>query len=355
MQPIIKSKSWESYQKHIAEDNYYFARSCIRQNFFPAAEGLFLDIMHNDLHKDIYDDARQTTCTGIAYHSGIIPFETTMGVIARQFSLMTEAGYENFAVSCVTSFGLYTETLETWKEFPEKEKEIRDALLRATGRTFEIPKNLVHASDLIYKFRKEISSKLKYRLVNNKTGQPLKVVDHIGCHYAKIFPKEGIGGAEFPYVLAGLIDEWGGSQVDYPERRHCCGFGFRQYLLKSNRSYSVSNTKKKLDSMEPYHPDLIIANCPGCTFFLDRWQYVISEIEGKVYGDNGYGIPVLTYEELAGLLLGYNPWDIGLQLHQVAVEPLLNKLGVKYNPDDKYKGRSGKILNLPQQSLLKMY
>lgn len=355
MQSNTKDSAWESYQKRIADDNYYFARSCIRQNFFPAAEGLFLDILKKNLKKDIYDDARQTTCTGIAYHSGVIPFETTMGVIARQFSLMTEAGYENFVVSCVTSFGLYTETLETWKEFPEKEKEIRDALKRATGRTFELPKNLVHASDLIYKFRKEISSQLKYRLVNNKTGQPLNVVDHIGCHYAKIFPKEGIGGAEFPYVLAGLIDEWGGAQVDYPERRHCCGFGFRQYLLKSNRSYSVSNTKKKLDSMKPYHPDLIIANCPGCTFFLDRWQYVISEMEGKIYSDNGYGIPVLTYEELAGLLLGYDPWDIGLQLHQVAVEPLLDKLGVKYNPEDKYKGVEGKILKLPKPSLLKMY
>jgi heterodisulfide reductase subunit B len=145
----------------------------------------------------------------------------------------------------VQSFGLYTETLETWKEFPEKEKEIRDALLRATGRTFEIPKNLVHASDLIYKFRKEISSKLKYRLVNSKTGQPLKVVDHIGCHYAKIFPKEGNKvERSSPYVLAGLIDEWGGSQVDYPERRQCCGFGFRQNLLKSNRSYSFSIPKK---------------------------------------------------------------------------------------------------------------
>jgi len=31
-------------------------------------------------------------------------------------------------------------------------------------------------------------------------------------------------------------------------------------------------------------------------------------MEGKTYGENGYGIPVLTYEELAGLLLGYDPW-----------------------------------------------
>jgi len=331
-----RNQQWEKYQKEIADDHYYFARSCIRQNFFPAAEDLFLKIIRDVAGKDIYDDARQTTCTGIAYHSGIVPFETTMTVVARQFALMNQAGYENFVCSCVTSFGIYTEVLETWKHFPETEQKTREALKRATGLSFEVPKNLVHASDLIYKFRKEIAGKAKFRLVNQQTGEPLKVVDHIGCHYAKIFPEKGIGGAEFPYVLAGLIDEWGGAQVDYPERRHCCGFGFRQYLLKSNRSYSVSNSKLKFDSMKPYQPDLIIANCPGCTFFLDRWQYVIAEMEGITYGQNGYGIPVLTYEELAGLLLGYNPWDIGLQLHQVAVEPLLDKLGIPYKREEKY-------------------
>lgn len=343
-----KNPFWEAYQKEIADNDYYFARSCIRQNIFPAAEDVFLKIIGQELGKNIYDDARQTTCTGIAYHSGIIPFETTMTVVARQFALMNEAGYENFVCSCVTSFGIYTEVLETWKHFPEKEKETREALKRSTGKTFEIPKNLVHASDLIYKLRKEIASKAKHRLKSHETGEPLKVVDHIGCHYAKIFPEKGIGGAEFPYVLAGLIDEWGGAQVDYPERRHCCGFGFRQYLLKSNRGYSVANSKRKFDSMKPYKPDLIIANCPGCTFFLDRWQYVIAEMEGKTYGQNGYGIPVLTYEELAALLLGYNPWDIGLQLHQVTVEPLLDKLGIEYNPEEKYKGKQGLDLGRPE-------
>jgi len=343
-----KNQIWEAYQKEIASDKYYFARSCIRQNFFPAAEDAFLKIIRKELGKDIYDDARQTTCTGIAYHSGIIPFETTMTIVARQFALMNEAGYENFVCSCVTFFGIYTEVLNTWKHFPEKENEIRKALKRATGKTFEIPKNLVHASDLIYKFRKEIAARAKFSLTNRQTGKPLKVVEHIGCHYAKIFPKEGIGGAEFPYVLAGLIDEWGGTQVDYPERRHCCGFGFRQYLIKSNRGYSVSNSKKKFDSMLPYHPDFIIANCPGCTFFLDRWQYVIAEMESKTYGENGFGIPVLTYEELAGLILGYNPWDIGLQLHQVDVEPLLVKLGIDYKPDEKYKGMHGLDLGKPE-------
>jgi heterodisulfide reductase subunit B len=341
------NKNWEKYQKEIANDNYYFARSCIRQNFFPAAEDLFLKIISKELGKNIFDDAKQITCTGIAYHSGILPFETTMTVVARQFALMYEAGLENFVCSCVTSFGIYSEVLETWKHFPETEKQTRESLMHTTGKTFEIPKNLVHTSDIIYKFRKEIAAKIKYSLINYKTNESLKIVDHVGCHYAKIFPEKGIGGAEYPYVLAGLIDEWGGEQVDYPERRHCCGFGFRQYLLKSNRGYSISNSKKKFDSMQAFKPDLIIANCPGCTFFLDRWQYVIAEMEGKTYGENGYGIPVLTYEELAGILLGYDPWDIGLQLHQVAVEPLLDKLSVQYRSSEKYKGLQGIDLGKP--------
>ncbi len=68
--------------------------------------------------------------------------------------------------------------------------------------------------------------------------------------------------------------------------------------------------------MEPFKPDMIITNCPGCPYFLDRWQYVIREMEGKSYGANGEGIPVFTYEEVAGLVLGYDPWELGLQLHQ---------------------------------------
>ncbi|MBO8429171.1 MAG: heterodisulfide reductase subunit B, partial [Bacteroidetes bacterium] len=83
-------------------------------------------------------------------------------------------------------------------------------------------------------------------------------------------------------------------------------------------------------------------------YFLDRWQYVISEIEGKTYGENGHGIPVFTYEEVAGLVLGYDPWDLGLQVHQVSVEPLLDKMGVPYDPQMKYKGKNNKDIGRPE-------
>ncbi len=332
-----KQKIWSEYQKDIPDDHYFYVRSCIRQNFFPASEKTFLDIVRNKLGLDFFETEHHTTCGGIAYHSDTIPMETLMTIVARQFALMTEAGYKNYVASCITSFGIYTEILETWRHFPELETKVRENLWKVTKREFNKPEYLAHASDVIYKLRGKIASASVNRLINKETGEPLRVVDHIGCHYSKMFPSKGVGGAEYPYVLTGMIESWGGEIIDYPERRHCCGFGFRQYLVKANRGYSLSNTHKKFESMKPFKPDMIITNCPGCPYFLDRWQYVISEMEGKTYGENSQGIPVFTYEEVAGLVLGYDPWDLGLQIHQTGVEPLLDKMGIVYNKADKYK------------------
>ena len=347
---------WRDFQKEIADDHYYYVRSCIRQNFFPGAENVFIRMVTEDLGKNLHHDSEHTTCTGIGYHTDLVKMETTMTVVARQFAMMTQAGYSNLLVSCVTSFGLYNEILEIWEEHPEIEEQIREYLHKATGKVFKIPENLVHASDLIYKYKDEIAAKASYKLINRNTGEPLRVVDHIGCHYAKMFPDKGIGGAEYPRVLSGLVESLGGKNIDYPERRMCCGFGFRQYLLKSSRGYSLSCTYKKFKAMEPYKPDLIITNCPGCNYFLDRWQYVISDIKGETYGKDGNGIPTLTYEEVAGLCLGYDPWDLGLQMHQTAVEPLLDKMGINFKPSEKFKGYSGKQLDKPKiPELLKVY
>ena len=340
---------WNEYQKNIADDKYFYERSCIRQTFFPGSETAFLRMLREELGKDIYDEENQHTCTGIGYHADVVPIETTMTVVARLFSLMTAAGYENYVPSCVTSFGIFSEMTEIWKEHPETLAKTREYLWKACKREFEVPKNIAHPSDIIYKFRYELKDKMKYQLVNRFTGKPLKVVEHIGCHYAKIFPEKGVGKAEFPYVLAGMIEAWGGEVVDYPERRHCCGFGFRQYLVQENRGYCVANSKKKFESMEAYEPDFIVANCPGCAMFMDKWQYTIAEMEGKTYDREGYGIPVLTYEEMAGLLLGYDPWQLGLQLHQVQSERLLDKIGIAYNPDEKYMGVSGQVLSTPEK------
>ncbi len=49
-------QSWQNYQKNIADDHYYYVRSCIRQTFFPGSETALLNILRNNLGKDVMDD-----------------------------------------------------------------------------------------------------------------------------------------------------------------------------------------------------------------------------------------------------------------------------------------------------------
>ena len=123
---------WNEYQKEIAEDHFFYERSCIRQTFFPGSEAAVLRILRDELGKDICDNPHQHTCTGIGYHSDVVPFETTMTVVARLFSLMTECGYENYVPSCVTSFGVFSEMIEKWEHNPQLLEQARQYLWEAT-------------------------------------------------------------------------------------------------------------------------------------------------------------------------------------------------------------------------------
>jgi hypothetical protein len=58
---------------------------------------------------------------------------------------------------------------------------------------------------------------------------------------------------------------------------------------------------------------------------------------------------VYPCEELAAHCLGYNPWEIGLQMHQVTPEPLLRKMGVHVEVDKKYLGMNGKEMGEPNK------
>ena len=64
-----KQQIWNDYQKEIADDRYYYARSCIRQTFFPGSEWAYLDILNNNWEK-LFSTIRDTR---LAQVSVIIP------------------------------------------------------------------------------------------------------------------------------------------------------------------------------------------------------------------------------------------------------------------------------------------
>jgi len=61
-----KKRIWLDYQKEIADDRFFYVRSCVRQNFFPASEKVFLQIMKDELGKDVFENASHTTARALA-------------------------------------------------------------------------------------------------------------------------------------------------------------------------------------------------------------------------------------------------------------------------------------------------
>ena len=316
------------YEKPIPDDGYYLTQSCVMGTFSPATEPLvarIYDLLGRRWAACGLDPRSQNTCcSGIAIHGDVFTIESTLLTVARLWAIAAAAGYENITSVCVTSFAVHSECQELLEGDPNLADKVDRLLAEACGRPLVIPKQIVHCSDIVYRYRAELGEHMPYRLVDRDTGRPLHVVDHVGCHYNKLFQHRSVGGSEYCDVLTALIRAWGGAEVDYPERRHCCGMGFRQCMLRPNRGFTVACVRKKLESMAPYKPDLILTNCPGCLQILDGEQWAVGELTGT-----RYEIPVLNYAELAGLLLGWDPYDdVGIQTHAVPVEPLLKRIGI---------------------------
>ncbi len=345
----VIDRTWQRHIRNIPENDYYLCPSCILAVGNPATEAMVprvFDLLGLRWGTNSGPESMCTCCSGIGYHADVVTIESTLLIVARLWSLAQESGCGNIAVTCVTSFGIHHECRELYLNEPGLKARIDRLLLNACGRRFEIPEHIVHVSDIIHHHRQTLRDKfMKYQLDDILEGRPLRVVDHIGCHYNKLFPDQSLGGSTHCEVLSGLTQAWQGMPLDYPERLHCCGMGFRQCMLTPNRSYTAACVNKKIQSMKPFQPDLILTNCPGCQVYLDREQWAINEITG-----NDYFVPVLTYMQLAGLLMGWDPYAVvGVQYHVSSVEPLLDKIGIPYDESQKWRGKDGQVLEYAEE------
>lgn len=316
----------------VPADDLLLTPSCILGAANPATEILITkiyDLLGLNWRMPFTEGAACTCCSGILAHGDVITFESTLLVVARLWSIAAELGLGNVSTACVTSFGLHHECLEMLHQEEGLDRRLDGWLRQVCGKPLTIPDRVVHASDVVWRHRHALGERMPHRLVDHRTGRKLRVVDHVGCHYAKLFPEKALGGADRCEVLTGMIEAWGGATVDYPERTHCCGMGFRQSMLRPNRGYTMACVLRKLESMEPFQPDLILTNCPGCNVFLDKEQWAAQALTGK-----RWDIPTLSYAELSGLLLGWDPYDVvGIQAHTTKVEPLLEQIGISYDPE----------------------
>ena len=166
--------------------------SCILGVFSPSTEPLIARIVRSPRpavgHGRAGPGSQNTCCSGIPIHGDVFTIESTLLVVARLWALAAEAGFENITTACVTSFAIHHECLDLLESEPGLKEKVDQLLSEACGRRLVIPKYILHCSDIVYRYRAELARFMKYRLVEKETGRPLKVVDHVGCHYNKVFP-----------------------------------------------------------------------------------------------------------------------------------------------------------------------
>lgn len=299
-----------SRSKHVPSDDLYLFKSCVTGSLYPGIE-ISIRYVLDRLGVRYVDDPRHSSCSGFGYHAGVIPLRTNLALNARNFSLAAESPCGNIVCTCPTSYG----NLKECKELIEHDKSLREGteeVLRSTGRAYLAPASISHVSEVFLKRMGDIQSKASISFSG------LRAVTHHGCHYSKIFYEEvAAGDFERPAVIDDIAAGLGCKIADYPERSLCCGMGFHHAIIDSE--YPRAVLKRKLDSILEASPDVIITQCPGCTFNLDYYQESVT----------GTRIPVLYFSELVALAMGANPDEIGLDMHAVPVEPLLEKMGVK--------------------------
>ena len=295
-------------------DNYYLFKSCVAGSVYPGME-ISVKYVLDKIKASYIDDPRQSSCAGFGVHVGAVPMETNMALNARNLSLAAETENNNVICICPMSYNNLKHCQKLISKEKKLEKRFRD-MLKDIGRQYDCTSEIGHVSDAFLVRLSDIVEKAVYSL------SAIKAVTHHGCHYSKFFFKDVTSGTfENPTVIDEILKKFDCEVLDYSEKFLCCGGGLHRSII--DREYPRGILRRKLASIVDSRPDVIVTQCPGCTFNLEYYQESLMEELGITNK-----IPVLYISELLALLLGAKPEKIGMDMHAVDVEPFLEKIGI---------------------------
>jgi heterodisulfide reductase subunit B2 len=144
----------------------------------------------------------------------------------------------------------------------------------------------------------------------------LKVACYYGCLLVRPFNVTHFDDAEEPQSMEKIIEAAGAETVDWNFKTECCG-GAHSI---AHKEIVVDLSKKIIDDAKRHGADLIVVACPMCHSNLDMRQKAMKDTEA---------MPVLYLSEFLGLSLGIKPKELGIDLHFISADSLLEKITMK--------------------------
>ncbi|KAF0142330.1 MAG: heterodisulfide reductase subunit B [Stygiobacter sp.] len=184
-------------------------------------------------------------------------------------------------------------------------KQVSDLIERTVNYSTEI----INIVELFQRIGAKKISELK---TANLSG--IKVACYYGCLLVRPFDITHFDDAEQPTTMEEIIKATGAEAIEWNYKMECCG-GAHSI---AHKEIVVDLSKKILDDAKLHAADVVVVACPMCHSNLDMRQRAMK---------NHTEIPVLYLSEFIGLALGVAPKELGVDLHFVSAEPLLQKVG----------------------------
>ncbi len=288
---------------------------CIAPNRYPGIEAATLKTS-KALGLELVD-LKGASCCPAPGAFGSMDILTWEALAARNVCLSEQMGLD-CAVVCNGCYKSLYDVNEKLKE-NEAEKAKVNELLKLAGMEFKGTINVRHTAEILYK---DVGLKaIRDSVVTPLNG--LRVGIHYGCHLLKPGRDRKFGspafGTEYPTFLDEMVEALGAKSIDYKEKMMCCGAGGGVRGTKID--YALDMTNEKLKNMAEVGVDCIVDVCPFCHLQFDKGQQEIKEKFGDVYN-----IPVLHYAQLLGLAQGMSPEELGLSVHVIPVDKVLDKI-----------------------------
>ncbi len=229
---------------------------------------------------------------------------------ARNLALAEQAGGD-LLVACNGCYATFRSAISAFSASSELRGEV-SARLREIGLEYSFRSTVHHVVEVLH-------DKIGPDVIARKVARPLdglKVAVHYGCQVLRPSPTVRIDDPARPVKLDRLVECLGASSLDYNSKLMCCGEALGR---SGNPEESMASARLKLLELSQLDADAMVVICPACFQQFETQQLVIQK------NHEGVHIPVLYYSELAGLALGYSPEEMGLDMHRVSVEPLLER------------------------------
>jgi heterodisulfide reductase subunit B/Pyruvate/2-oxoacid:ferredoxin oxidoreductase delta subunit len=179
---------------------------------------------------------------------------------------------------------------------------------------------------LEYKFRAGVShiievlhDRIGPEVIARRVVRPLEGMNlgvHYGCQLLRPSPTVRLDDPQRPKKLDRLVECLGATSLDYNAKPLCCG---ESLARTGNPEESMASARLKLLELDQMDADAMVVICPACFLQFDTQQSLIQKHH------EGLHLPVFYYTELLALALGFEPDELGLDMHRVSVGPFFEK------------------------------